>query len=219
MNAPLITHLSKNKKVNNLFPATDENAKIVLTKDDSDDVLTLKADTVECADKLNGKNTVITTGIDLPEKKQWIVCVTDTRITFWTSWSRGWFGLKTQQKLGNALGGHLHFDDIIIMNIDFKYKSLLSVGFQCLRYDMNMSTIIVRSDSIEDLKKLCIAVHERLTKRTKEISAYGGSRAENWKKFSEFDWKSEVAFPSPRVHGRAVASHEWQPPFEEYVVP
>jgi len=221
MSSSLVEHLTKNKTENNPFPATDGSAGIVYNKADGD-ILSFTIDSVECVDSPDKKNIDITTGIALPVKKQWTICVTDTRITFWCPWSRGFLGLKTQQKPGNALGGHLYYDGMASLNADFTYKSLLSVGFSCLRYDRTQSVIVLRSDDGGVLKNILTAVYERSTEHLKTAGIYGNTAGadfiSDWELFHTFDWTGKRAFILPKTRHQAVASYKGQPTYDKWII-
>ena len=161
MRLPLISPISINSESARPFPALDKTGKIMPVQEDGMQAKTFSVDSVDCRDFISGGQEV-TFSLGVLPKNSWKVTITDCRITFWNSYTKGVIG-KAKEKSGKVSAGHLMFESLIWISAFYAPEDQIpTLILTCQREDGTTSGFAIQSGSLETLKELATELHRRV---------------------------------------------------------
>lgn len=160
MTVPMIDTLSSNESFdNNIFPATEADAKIKRYKSDGD-ITEFEVDSVEELDIHGAQNEKMFCWKekDIPK---WKVYVTDQRIVLWHPYSKGLIG-KPKEKQGKSTGGHLLYGSILRVAAWINAANGPVLAVMCLRDNGQRKTLFLMFSDEDNLKNIAKEMNKRI---------------------------------------------------------
>lgn len=161
MRVPILATLEKNSAGGKIFPATDDQARIVLNDSDGG-TKTFSADRVECRDMNAGHGSEITFWLDGIPCNSWKVTITESRLLFWNPFSKGLIG-KPKEKNGKASGGNLAFKSIKKLSTFYDRIGSKVILLVCERKDGTDTAISIAANN-ENMKEIFDALYAAIDK-------------------------------------------------------
>jgi len=162
MRIPMIFTLyaSDSQSESGLYPAISANATILYDETEQNDIDKFSVDKVECTDFLQGKTETVY-WLNIPTNETWHICITNRRITFENSYSKGVIG-GAKVKSGRLTAGHLPFDSIAHLSAFFSKEGTPILLCSCYRQDGTKSAIVIHGNKIDTLRSLLSSLQEKI---------------------------------------------------------
>ena len=160
MRIPLIFTLNASDSQSGPYPAISSDAKILFDSVEFGDKTEFWVDKIECTDFLEAKTETVY-WLDTPQNNTWCVSITNRRITFENSYSKGMIG-GAKIKAGRLTAGHLPFDTISHLSAFFSNEGVPLLLCCCYRQDRTRSAVVIRACNIDTLRSLLSLLQGKL---------------------------------------------------------
>ncbi|MCL2408137.1 MAG: hypothetical protein FWC96_00770 [Oscillospiraceae bacterium] len=216
MTVPLIGTHKANGDNADLFPQLDSEAKIMLTPDDGNNIVTIRADNICILEDEAKVFELYDITKSVPDKGAWEVMLTDQRIIFRHPMIAGLFSGKPKLKAGVASVGHLYYRSLgALMTGYIEPPALPFLGCCCIRTTGAFTQICITAE-MNTLHRLAEALYIRLS----AFMAVNGlsddkGHIEKWDNFRDNQWLqtqqiTQVVVPQKAIYHVAKSQVEME---------